>query len=99
MSRGIDINALRGSASSSLADLCRSWLPDGHRAGAEWIARNPRRNDRCPGSFKINLVTGRWADFATGDKGGDAISLLAYLRGVSQGEAARLLRRELGIGR
>jgi len=38
---------------------------------------------------------GAWADFATGDKGGDIVSLLAYLQGVSQSEAARRLRREL----
>ena len=63
--------------------------------GNEWVALNPRRPDRSLGSFKVNLHTGHWADFATGDKGGDAISLLAYLRGVSQSEAARLLAREL----
>jgi len=43
----------------------------------------------------VNLLTGRWADFATGDKGGDPISLLAYLRSISQGDAARLLRQEI----
>ncbi|WBQ11227.1 hypothetical protein L2D01_05445 [Hyphomonadaceae bacterium ML37] len=50
---------------------------DGRREGLEWVARNPRRQDRKPGSFKINLQTGRWADFATGDRGGDLISLAA----------------------
>jgi hypothetical protein len=35
--------------------------------------------DQNPGSFSINVRTGRWADFATGDKGGDVISLAAYL--------------------
>ena len=56
---------------------------------------NPHRRDRTTGSFKINLRTGRWADFATGDKGGDVISLAAFLWGVSQREAARRLAREL----
>jgi len=60
---------------------------------------SPRRDDGSPGSFKANLRTGRWADFATRDKGGDAISLFAYLRGLSQTEAARLLARELGMRR
>ena len=36
------------------------------------------------------------SDFATGDKGGDVGSLIAYLDGISQGEAARLLERLLG---
>jgi hypothetical protein len=43
------------------------------------------------------LRTGHWADFATGDKGGDPVSLVAYLEGVSQGEAARMLGRMLGL--
>jgi hypothetical protein len=64
--------------------------------GSEWVARNPMRADRHLGSFKINLRTGRWADFATGDAGGDLISLRAYLDGIRQGEAARRIAREIG---
>ena len=52
---------------------CSSLVPHGRRLGSEWIARNPTRADRHLGSFKINLRTGRWADFATGDAGGDLI--------------------------
>jgi hypothetical protein len=60
-------------------------------------ARNPRRADRRPGSFRINLNTGRWADFATGDGGGDVVSLAAYLFSISQAEAARQIAGMLGI--
>ncbi|PHP64819.1 hypothetical protein CSC94_22335 [Zhengella mangrovi] len=77
--------------------LCRHWLPDGRRVGSEWVARNPCRADRHPGSFKINLRTGCWCDFATGDKGGDLTSLAAYLFGLSQADAARNLARMLRI--
>jgi hypothetical protein len=45
----------------------------------------------------VNLRNGKWADFATGDKGGDPISLAAYLGGLSQSEAARRLAECLGI--
>ena len=69
--------------------IVAQWLPDGIRQGAEWVARNPKRNDRRPGSFKINLLTGVWADFATDVRGGDLISLAAYLGGLDQAEAAR----------
>jgi hypothetical protein len=62
-------------------------VADRGRVGAEYVARNPKRTDRRSGSFKINLMTGRWADFATGDKGGDVISLTAYLHDLSQREA------------
>ena len=61
------------------------------------MARNPRRSDTNPGSFSINLQTGRWADFATGDKGGDPISLAAYLYDLSQLDAAKNLARMLGL--
>jgi hypothetical protein len=72
-------------------------LPDGRREGREWVARNPRRADRSPGSFKVNLATGRWSDFATGDKGGDLISLAAYVAGCSQSDAAARLADALGL--
>ena len=86
---------ITAAALAALPGLLSRWLPDGQLIGHEWVARNPRRNDRHPGSFKINVTTGRWADFATGDAGGDPISLLAYLRSLSQRQAARLLAREL----
>jgi hypothetical protein len=92
-----DYSHLAAAALPHLPQLLPCWLPNGRRIGAEWVALNPTRNDTALGSFKINVCTGRWADFATGDKGGDVISLLAYLRGTSQGEAARLLMRELGV--
>ncbi len=72
-------------------------LPDGRREGAEWVARNPLRADRRAGSFKVNLRTGKWGDFATGDKGGDLVSLSAYVAGVSQREAAIRLAESVGV--
>jgi len=72
-------------------------LPGGSRRGDEYVVRNPRRNDRSPGSFCINLRSGKWADFATGDKGGDPVSLVGYVAEVSQVEAARLLARMLSL--
>ena len=42
------------------------------------------------------MVTGRWADFASGDRGGDLISLRAFLDGSTQFEAAKVLLAELG---
>ena len=93
----IDFKRIKHAALCQLPDLLQHWLPDGKRLGQEWVARNPTREDRRPGSFKINLTTGRWADFATGDSGGDLISLKAYLDGVSQGEAARRIAEEIGI--
>jgi hypothetical protein len=80
-----------------LGDLVPSILPQGRRMGREWVALNPTRSDRSLGSFRINMTTGAWADFATGDKGGDLISLSSYLYGMSQYEAAQYVQRLAGV--
>ncbi|MBI2602701.1 MAG: hypothetical protein HYW48_06575 [Deltaproteobacteria bacterium] len=73
-------------------------LPDGSVERNEYVARNPKRNDRNLGSFRINLNTGKWADFAIEHRGGDLISLYAYLNGLSQIEAAVALDNLLDEG-
>jgi hypothetical protein len=97
VSAPVDFDRVNRAALAALPVLLGRWLPDGRQIAGEWVVRNPRRADRSPGSFKINLRSGRWADFATDDKGGDVISLAAYLSGLSQAEAARQLARALGI--
>lgn len=92
-----DFAAINRVALAVLPGLLARWLPDGKAIGREYEARNPRRGDRSPGSFKVNLHTGRWADFATGDRGGDVVSLAAYLHGLTQAEAARRLAEMLGV--
>ena len=69
----IDFVAINTAALSSLSSLLYRWLPDGRIEGREYVARNPTRTDKTPGSFKININTGKWCDFATGDAGGDVI--------------------------
>lgn len=77
--------------------LVARWLPDGKLVGHEWIALNPLRDDHKPGSFSINLSSGRWSDFAIGVSGGDLISLAAYLNGLTQREAALRISEMLGV--
>ncbi|MDQ1850762.1 hypothetical protein Q9299_20875 [Gemmobacter fulvus] len=77
--------------------LLARWLPDGRLCGREWVALNPTRPDRNRGSFCINIDRGAWADFATDDRGGDPVSLYAYLHYLSMAEAARALAVELGL--
>jgi hypothetical protein len=77
--------------------IVRRWAADGRRDGAEWVCRNPTRDDRRRGSFKVNVVTGRWGDFATGDRGGDLVSLAAYLFKLSQADAALKVADMIGI--
>ena len=90
-SHRIDFARVNAAARSALPALVRRWLPNGRQQGREYVVLNPNRADRRPGSFSINLRTGRWSDFATGDRGGDPVSLAAYLFNLSQADAARRL--------
>jgi hypothetical protein len=94
----VDFAAINRAALPLLPAIIQRLLPNGRREGREFVALNPRRVDRHLGSFRANLNTGRWADFATGDKGGDAISLVAYVKNISQYEAAKGLSEMLGFG-
>jgi hypothetical protein len=96
---GVDFAAVNQAALNHFPTLVQTWLPNGRRRGHEWIALNPTRPDKRAGSFSVNLKTGRWCDFATGDKGGDVISLAAYLFNTRQIDAARALAGVLGIAR
>jgi len=98
MKQRLDFERVNRAALASLPAIVTRLLPEGKAIAGEWMARNPRRNDRSPGSFKINMRSGKWCDFASGDKGGDPVSLVAYLENVSQGKAARLLAHMLRIG-
>ena len=93
----VDFNAVKLAALPHIPSLVQAWLPDGRRQGGEWLALNPKRSDKRAGSFRVNLRTGRWADFATSDRGGDIISLYAFLHGTSQGDAARAIAEKLGV--
>ena len=93
----IDFNKINAAALACLPAVLSRILPDGRAVAGEWVAKNPTRNDKRAGSFKVSLVNGRWSDFATGDKGGDAVSLVAYVERVSQGEAAKMLASMLGL--
>ncbi len=97
VSRWLDFDTINRAGLANLPALLRRWLPDGRLAGREYTARNPRRADRRAGSFRVNVSTGTWADFDTGDKGGDVVSLAAYLSGTGQGEAAPELADMLGV--
>jgi hypothetical protein len=95
--KSTDFEAINRAALQNFEVVLARLLPGSKRVGGELVALNPRRADRHIGSFKINCYTGKRSDFATSDKGGDPTSLLAYLGSVSQGEAARMLARMLGI--
>lgn len=93
----IDFERVNRSALTRAVAVVRGLLPEGRLEGHEYVARNPLRPDRRPGSFKVNVSTGRWADFATGDGGGDLVSLAAFVSGLPQREAAIRLAESMGV--
>ena len=93
----LNFHAVNSAALPALPALLNRFAPGGTIRSGEWEGRNPRRADRKSGSFKVNVRTGRWSDFATGDAGGDPVSLIAYLANLSMGEAARRLADMLGV--
>ena len=91
----VDIGDIARQALGSAEQLLAQWLTQGKRVGHEWQCGSLRGE---PGeSLSVNLSTGRWADFASDDKGGDLVSLYAAIHGLKQGEAARAVAAELGI--
>ncbi|MDR0251500.1 MAG: hypothetical protein LBI35_09405, partial [Burkholderiales bacterium] len=93
----MDFKSIAASALACIEMLLAEWLPHGRRDGHEWKSINPTRADKREGSFSINLNTGKWSDFATDDKGGDLISLYAYLHHVPMAEAAKAIAVRLSI--
>ena len=94
----VDFAAVNQVALVYLPALVRTWCPQGRMCGAEWVALNrTARGPKSRARFCINTKTGRWADFAGGAKGGDVISLAAYLFHTSQVQAARTLAAVLGV--
>ena len=71
------------------------WL-DGEIQGEEFVAINPLRDDSNTGSFKINLKTGVWKDFAIDDfAGADLVSLYAALHELDESDALDALEKQL----
>jgi AAA domain-containing protein len=93
----IDFAEVKTATLRSLGFIIPRLLPGGKRVGDEWVVRNPTRNDSKPGSFSVNMKTGVWADFATGDSGGDMIDLYVYLNGGSNIQAKNALAAMLNV--
>ncbi|CAI8882864.1 DUF927 domain-containing protein [Pseudomonas sp. IT-P260] len=90
---------VKAAAFKDIDRVLSHWLPNGKRVdgGKEYTAPNPTRSDKRAGSLKVNLSKGTWADFATGDKGGDLIDLVRYLDGGTDVEACHKLAGWLNV--
>lgn len=97
MANKVDFKLIAARALASVDSLLNTWLPGGKREGHEYKALNPVRSDRKVGSFSINTKTGAWADFADDAKGGDLISLYAYLHSLEPLAAAIEVAGQVGV--
>ena len=64
-----------------------SWLPGGKFRGEEFVVGDLRGN---PGeSLIINILSGKWMDFSTGERGHDLLDLYAAINNMSRDRAAK----------
>lgn len=90
----IDFQQINRDALSQMPGLLPALLPGGKAQGREYVFGDLAGT---PGqSSSVNMETGQWADFATGDKGGDPVSLVAAIYRIPQGEAAMKLAEMIG---
>jgi len=71
--------------------VLRELVGQGRIEGSDYVALNPRRNDVKLGSFRVDISTGRFHDFATGDRGGSVIDLAMFVYNCGIVEAAQRL--------
>jgi len=95
MEKELDFKGLAAILLSDWGTYVPAWCPGGKLVGREYMSGSVRGG---PGdSFRVNIDTGRWADFATDEKGGDLVSLYAAGQGIKNGEAARRLADKINF--
>lgn len=92
----IDFEGLATFLLQRIRDVLPVWLPGGHMIGHEYCCGDLRGGQGK--SCKININTGRWADFASDVKGGDLISLYAAVQGSNQKDSALELIKQFNYG-
>lgn len=89
MSPTLDYDTIDQQLLPTFASLVQSWLPAGRMDGREYKIGG--LHGKPGNSMSINLQTGVWKDFATGDLGPGPLSLYAAIHGIDKQEAARRL--------
>lgn len=96
MSRAsINFERLASELTARSHEFVPRWITGGKQRGNEYRAATINGGDGD--SFSINLLTGKWADFATNQTGGDLISLYAEIHNLSNYESAKVLAEMIGF--
>src|ERR1700689_2321805 len=82
-------------ALAQAAVLLPQWM-GGRRQGSEWVGER-KANGGIGDSWSVNLATGKWSAFATGQHGTDLVSLFAALNHMEQHAALEEVAAIVGV--
>lgn len=91
----INFSALADALLAQADVLVPMWLPGGSRRSGEWVCGSLAGG--AGHSTSVNLVTGKWADFSSDERGNDLTCLYAAIHGLSMAKAAVAVARENGL--
>src|ERR1700730_13939986 len=93
----VNFAVINAAAIAALPAVLVRILPGGHVNGRERSIRHAPIAARARSRSAFGARAGAWSAFAAGGRGADPVSLVAYLEAISQGEAARMLAKLLGL--
>src|SRR5262249_21767497 len=94
----IDFEPLTAALIPHIVHIILSIDPDPRLSNNKlWFADPNNSNDKETDSASINVKSGHWNARANGNKGRDVVSLVAYLKGLSQSDAGRLAANIAGV--
>jgi putative DNA primase/helicase len=91
----LDFKEVAAAALEMAPTLLPEWV-GGQRRGREWVAER-KSNGGLGDSVSINLDTGRWSAFASGDTGGDMVSYYAWIHHIDQLPALKEVAAACGV--
>lgn len=98
--KAVDFKQVNSRIGSDALSYLNDWIGKGNTGdgahGKYFYCKNPVRDEKNE-SLTVWLSEGNWKDHASGDSGGDFVSLYAYLKQMSQLEAGQTLSASLGL--
>jgi putative DNA primase/helicase len=91
------IKAIASAANAHGLAILERWLPGGKREGKNYVVINPHRDDRQAGSLAIDIETGKGGDFATDERFGDFVAVVAFAQKCDMSVAAADLASFIGF--
>jgi len=88
----LDFQDLHAKLMNRFDDFVPLWLPGGKLLNNEFECGD--LTGVAGQSLKVNILNGMWCDFATGEAGGDLISLYAAIQDCTMGDAYKILSKQ-----